>query len=170
MTALVLLASLAASSDLEEHLGARLPLDAALTDPDGRAVRLGDYFSDGRPVVLVLAYYRCPMLCDLVLRGAGDALRRQALALGRDVRAITISFDPRDRPSQAALKRGALLQAVGLLDRADSWPFLVGSEADVRRIAERVGFEYAYDPKIATTRPRGDTASTSPASCAAAPR
>jgi protein SCO1/2 len=29
-------------------------------------VRLGDYFGK-RPVILVLAYYECPMLCTVVL-------------------------------------------------------------------------------------------------------
>ena len=31
-------------------------------------MKLGDYFGN-KPVILVLAYYRCPMLCTLVLNG-----------------------------------------------------------------------------------------------------
>ena len=48
---------------------AKLPKDAQFVDQDGRQVTLGDYFADGKPVVLVMAYYECPMLCSLVLSG-----------------------------------------------------------------------------------------------------
>jgi protein SCO1/2 len=131
--------------DIDEHLGARLPLQLSFVDSGGHAVRLGDYFHDGKPVVLVLAYFRCPMLCDLVLRGVVAAARGLPLELGRDYRALTVSIDPKDRPQEASLKQHNLLQT---LNRpAAPWPFLVGKEGDIRALASAVGFEYAYDPK-----------------------
>ena len=133
--------------DIEEHLGAALPLDLPFVSEDGRAVRLGDYFRDGKPVVLVLAYFRCPMLCDLVLRGVADSLARQHLALGRDYRALTVSIDPKDKPAGASLKQHSLLQALGTLDATASWPFLTGAQSSIAPLAARLGFEYAYDPK-----------------------
>jgi protein SCO1/2 len=147
MIAPVLAAALAATAaaDLDERLGARLPAALSFTDGSGRRVRLGDAFTDGKPVVLVLAYYRCPMLCDLVLRGAGDALAGVGLVFGRDFRALTVSFDPRDRPEAAARKQETLLQALGRPDAAPAWPFLVGEAAAVRALADAVGFRYGYD-------------------------
>ena len=133
--------------DIEEHLGAALPLELPFVDENRRPVRLGDYFRDGKPVVLVLAYFRCPMLCDLVLRGVVDSLARQHLALGRDYRALTVSIDPKDTPAGASLKQHGLLQALGDLDAAASWPFLTGAEPSIAPLAARLGFEYAYDPK-----------------------
>ena len=133
--------------DIEEHLGAPLPLDLPFVDQDRRPVRLRDYFRDGKPVVLVLAYFRCPMLCDLVLRGVADSLQRQHLVLGRDYRALTVSIDPKDTPAGASLKQHGLLQAFGQLDAAASWAFLTGSHASIAPLAERLGFDYAYDPK-----------------------
>ena len=75
--------------DLEEHLGRPLDRSLVLTDMDGRRVHLGDELPGDAPVVLVLAYYRCPMLCGLVLRGVPmvplhdpalpDALRYESL-------------------------------------------------------------------------------------------
>ena len=41
----------------------------------GKTVRLGQYFT-GKPVVLSLVYYRCPMLCNLVMNGELRAFRR----------------------------------------------------------------------------------------------
>ena len=84
----------------------------AFTDPDGATVRLGDLFDGKRPVVLVLAYFRCPMLCDLVQQGVVSALRGSGLRPGRDVRAVTISIDPHDTRGNARLRQ------TGLADRA----------------------------------------------------
>jgi len=47
---------------VDQHLGAALPLDLAFRDESGRTVALRDYF-DGRPVLLSLVYFGCPMLC-----------------------------------------------------------------------------------------------------------
>ncbi len=146
VTILALSTAIARQSDIEEHPGARLPAEVSLTDQDNKPVKLGDYFKDGKPVVVVLAYFRCPMLCDVVLRGVAQSLARQPLELGRDYRALTISFDPRDRPAEASLKQHNLLQAINRSGDAAAWPFLVGREPAVRAIADRLGFEYAWDP------------------------
>jgi protein SCO1 len=136
MSGLVLLLALQ-QVDIDEHLGARLPAQLTFTDSDGRAVRLGDYF--GKPVVLTLAYYRCPMLCDLVLRGVADAVK------DLDFHALTVSIDPKDRPAAASLKQHNLLQAIGRT-RAD-WPFLVGEKEQIARLASACGFGYSYDDR-----------------------
>jgi protein SCO1/2 len=136
-----------ASLTVEEHPGARLPRDAAFVDEEGRAVHLGDYFRGDKPLVLVLAYFRCPMLCDLVLHGVAASVARQGLVLGRDYSALTVSFDPHDTPAEARLKQGTLLQSVGRLDARAAWPFLVGDKRDIDRLADRLGFVYVHDPK-----------------------
>jgi protein SCO1/2 len=123
--------------DIDERLGARVPAQLAFTDSDGRAVHLGDYF--GKPVLLTLAYFRCPMLCDLVLRGVAEAVK------DLDVHALTVSIDPKDRPAAASLKQHSLLQAINR-PRAD-WPFLVGEPAQIAQLARAVGFGYSYDEK-----------------------
>jgi protein SCO1/2 len=133
--------------DIDEHLGQRLPLDLRFRDPSGATVRLGDYFRDGKPVVLVLGYFRCPMLCDLVLRSTAKAMQRLGWEIGARYRALTVSIDPQDRPAGAALAQTRLLQAVGHVEARAAWPFLVGEEADIRALADRVGFRYVHDPK-----------------------
>ena len=54
---------------IEQRLGEQLPLDAQVTDEDGKTVPLGSLFTSGRPAVLALVYYECPMLCNEVLNG-----------------------------------------------------------------------------------------------------
>ena len=52
----------------DQRLNVQVPLDVPFVDETGKAVRLGDYF-EKKPVILVLAYFRCPMICTLVLNG-----------------------------------------------------------------------------------------------------
>ena len=58
-----------AEVDVVERPGQRIPLDLTFLNEDGEAVELGSYFNRGRPVVLNLGYYGCPMLCGMVLNG-----------------------------------------------------------------------------------------------------
>ena len=58
----------------DQRLGQQIPMDLPFRDESGKSVRLGDLFGK-RPVVLVLAYYECPMLCDLVLQGVVTTLK-----------------------------------------------------------------------------------------------
>src|SRR5206468_2751924 len=54
---------------IDQRLNEQVPLDLSFQDEQGKTVKLGDYFKDGRPVVLNLVYYQCPMLCGEVLQG-----------------------------------------------------------------------------------------------------
>jgi len=131
---------------VEERLGNALPLDLTFTDWRGRPFRLGEAFDGTKPVVLALVYYDCPMLCGLILSGMAKSMRENGLALGKDFQAVTVSFDPAERPAQAAERRRGYLQSLGRDDQARDWPFLVGTEEASRRLAEAVGFRYAWDP------------------------
>jgi len=133
--------------DIEERLGGAVDRRLAFTDMDGRRVRLGDYLGGGKPVILVLAYYRCPMLCGLVLRGAVAGLSLLDYRLGEQYHAITVSFDPRERPAAAREKRATALSALGVDPGTREWPFLVGEAEASRALADELGFRYAYDPR-----------------------
>src|SRR5205814_68602 len=98
-----------------------------------------------RPVVLTMNYLRCPNLCPLVLEGLGGALRGVPFALGDQYEVVTVSIDPRDGPALARGMRLRALHAYGQPEAA-GWRVLTGTHADVDRLAEVVGFHYAYDP------------------------
>lgn len=133
--------------DVEEKLGARVPAGLVFANERGERVRLGDHLSRGRPVLLTLAYYRCPMLCDLVLKGLGESLARIDWLPGRDYQAITVSIDPKDGRAAARAKQAQVLRAVGHASAAAGWPFLTGGAEVIARLADSVGFRYTYDPR-----------------------
>ena len=136
-----------ADANIVESLNQAVPPDATFTDSEGRTVRLGDYFDGQKPVLLTLVYYRCESLCPLVLGGMSKGGRNSGLKIGQDYRAVTISIDPRDTPETARERQRGHLQSLGTPDGAKDWPFLVGAESEVKKVADAVGFKYRYDPQ-----------------------
>jgi protein SCO1/2 len=131
---------------IDEKLGAQVPLETMLVDWNGRPFRFGDLFGQGKPVVLALVYYECPMLCGLIQSGLARAMRENGLALGKDFQAVSVSFDPDERPAQGAERRRGYLQSMNVDDRTSKdWPFLTGAAASTRAIADAVGFHYQRD-------------------------
>jgi len=128
----------------DQKLGAQVPLDLPFRDETGRAVQLSRYFT-GRPVILALVYYECPMLCTQALNGLVRSLKVLALEPGRDYAVVAVSFNPRETPAQAAEKKDHYLQLLKKPGAADGWHFLTGDEAAIRLLTDTVGFHYVYD-------------------------
>jgi protein SCO1/2 len=129
---------------IDQRLGEAVPLDAIFEDEDGRAVRLGQYFH-GKPVILVLAYYNCPMLCTQVFNGLVSSLRAISFDVGREFDVLAVSFDPRDKPADAAAKKKPYVESYGRQGAARGWHFLTGGPASIDRLTKAVGFRYAFD-------------------------
>jgi len=127
--------------DVVEHVGDTVPMDIVLTDATGHMRPLRSFVSGKRPVLLTLVYYKCPMLCNVLLGGMVRGLRETGWALGREYDAVTISFASTDGPADAATKQRGYLQALGAQESL--WPFLVG---DARPILDAVGFKARRDP------------------------
>ncbi|MCC6751147.1 MAG: SCO family protein [Deltaproteobacteria bacterium] len=128
-----------------EHLGQKLDLSLRFTDHYGRAVRLGDYLTEGKPVLLTLNYYSCPQLCSLQLNALVQSIKGMGRFPGDGYRMVTVSIDPREKPPLAKGKRGSYLGALGK-PTAD-WSFLVGDQQAITALASQVGFKYRYDAK-----------------------
>ncbi len=122
-----------------------MPLNETLIAEDGRRVSLGAYFSKA-PVILVLEYLRCTSLCGVTLRNLiGNTLGNLPLEPGRDYQLVAISIDPRDRPQDAAAAKRKYAALLGRTGSGAGLHFLTGDSANVRRIADTVGFPYRYD-------------------------
>jgi protein SCO1/2 len=135
---------------IDQRLNNQLPLGATFRDESGRVVKLGDYFGRGRPVVVSLVYYKCPMLCNQVLNGLVSGVRGQQLLVGKDFDVVTVSFDPRETPRDAAEKKKVALNDLRRADDAVAsagWHFLTGDKAQIDSLAEAVGFRYAFDER-----------------------
>jgi protein SCO1 len=130
---------------IDQKLGAQLPLDATFTDAQGRRVQLGEYFKSGRPVILSLVFYECPMLCNQILNALTGSLKGMSLKIGEDYDVLTVSFDPREGPELARKKKDGYVHNLNRPGAEAGWHFLVGEEAEIKRLTEAVGFRYAYD-------------------------
>ncbi len=133
---------------IDQNLNAQVPLKAEFVDEGGRPVNLGRYLGN-RPAVLALVYYTCPMLCDQILRGVVHGLRPLGLVPGRDFDVIAVSINPNEGPSDAMAKRREIVDLYSGRNRGsgEGWHFLTGTEANIRAVADAVGFHYRYDPK-----------------------
>jgi protein SCO1/2 len=129
----------------DQRLNQQVPLDTEFTDEAGKPVHLRDYF-DGKPVILVLAYYQCPRLCTLVLNGLVQGMLEMKLDAGKDFNVITVSFDPRENWQLAASKKESYLLRYGRPGGEAGWHFLTGKEDQIKRLTEAVGFRYRFDP------------------------
>jgi protein SCO1/2 len=132
---------------IHQRLDNQVPLDLAFRDETGATVHLSDYF-DGKPVILVLAYYRCPMLCTQVLNGLVDSLRGMDFEIGKQFRVITVSFDPREGPEIAARKKENYAAVYGRPGAESGWHFLTGDEDSIAQLTKAVGFRYAFDSAL----------------------
>jgi protein SCO1/2 len=131
---------------IDQKLDGQVPLDLVFRDSDGHEATLGEHFGS-KPVILVLAYYQCPMLCTQVLNG----LTRTASALpwpaGDKYRIVVVSIDPTEDPSLAAAKKRSYLHLYTHRDAEEGWRFLTGDQANIERLAEAVGYRYRYDER-----------------------
>jgi protein SCO1 len=134
------------NAGIDQNLGRPLPLSDSWTDATGRTVRLGDFFNDGRPVMLELMYYNCQMLCPQVLHGMATALRESGFHAGNQYDVIVASIDPSDKPSDAAAKKQQFLSMIDQSSAGSSVHFLTGPQTSITDLAQATGFHYVRVP------------------------
>ncbi len=130
---------------IDQKLNDSIPLDLTFRDEHGQPVELAQYFGS-KPVILTLVYYSCPMLCTQVLNGLTRSLKRIPMSIGQDFNVVTVSIDPTERPVLADAKQTLYTGMYGRPGAAQGWHFLTGEDAQIKRLAQAVGFRYAYDP------------------------
>ncbi len=130
--------------DVIEHLGEKIPSGFVFRDPDGGKVELDAMLGD-KPILVTLGYYRCPMLCNLVLDGLAKAMKGSGLSPGKDFQAVSISIDPDEDVKLARETRDRMLGVIGAPIGSGRWPFLLGDAVASPALAHAVGFKYAYD-------------------------
>lgn len=130
--------------DIVENLGETIPRDLVFLNSDGEQVEIGDYLDEGKPVVINLLYFGCPMLCHLATQGMVTVLGDLAWAPGEEFTVLTVSFDPSEKPPIADRYRGASLAALGRDGAADGWHFLTGEQAEITALTDALGFRYQW--------------------------
>lgn len=129
---------------IDQKMGGQVPLDLDFHDEQGNTVSLGQFIA-GKPVVLALVYYQCPMLCTVLLNGVLDSLKQVSLDAGKQYQIVAVSIDPRDRPIEAKAKKLMYAGLYGRRDATSGWHFLTGDDPQIHALANSVGFRYAYD-------------------------
>ncbi len=132
--------------DVVDRVGEFIPLDAIFTDENGNKIGLGKFFKNDKPIILTLNYSDCPGLCIAQLDNLTNLLREiNGGGIGEKFEIVTISIDPNELPEKAAktkAKYTGLLQGTGA---EEGWHFLTGKQAEIKRVANAVGFKYTYD-------------------------
>jgi protein SCO1/2 len=88
------------------------------------------------------------MLCTQVLNGLVSAMGVLSFDVGREYEVVTVSFDPRDDPSDARAKKEPYVARYGRPGAAAGWHFLTGAPPAIAALTNAVGFRYAWDEKI----------------------
>jgi protein SCO1 len=125
---------------VDEHLGARIPLDITFRDETGTPVRLSDLVKG--PTIILPVYYRCSNVCFTLQGHLANALQNLERRPLEDYRVISVSFDEEETPSMAARSKHAYLSAMKKPFPEDGWRFLTGDSASIRRLTDALGFGF----------------------------
>ncbi|MBI5881972.1 MAG: SCO family protein [Elusimicrobia bacterium] len=125
---------------LSERLGSQVPLDTVFKDEDGKPIALKTLVD--KPTVLTLNYFACAGICTPLLHGLTEVLNTTARQPGRDFRVVTVSFDERDAPAIAKMKRINYLKEMKRPFPPEAWRFLTGKDPSIRKLTDSVGFEF----------------------------
>jgi protein SCO1/2 len=131
----------------DQNLNQQIPLDLEFVDETGQTVQLKEFFGE-KPVILVMAYYECSMLCTLVLNGLLNSLKEVDFDVGNQFNVVTVSIDPDETPEMATEKKESYLTFYGRPGAEHGWHFLTGEEETIRSLTDEIGFHYVYDDRI----------------------
>jgi protein SCO1 len=125
---------------LDEHLGAKIPLDLVLRDEQGKPVRLGDLTTV--PTIILPVYYSCTNVCVSLQARMASALQKVGRRPVEDYRVISVSFDENETPQMATRSRKLYLGAMNTPFPEEGWRFLTGDATAIRRLTDAIGFRF----------------------------
>ena len=158
------------SFDFKPQLGAQMPVDAKLTESDGKTHLFGEYFRTGRPVLFLPIFYKCNGVCYaeteslmkmLMVETALSVNKKSvdSVVPGRDFDLVVLSIHPKETAELAASKRVELMdefhkawtkhtpemqQQLGkYLDQGVH--FTVATPEEAHKLTDVMGFYYQYD-------------------------
>jgi protein SCO1/2 len=130
---------------IDEHLGLPLPMELQFTTSDGRKVQLGDYFKSNKPAVIAMVYYKCPVVCDVVMQKMTESFNGIDFTVGKDFNCLLFSFDSTETPAEAKSSKTGHLSNYTKPVTAEveqGWQFHVGDTDSSRQLANAIGFKY----------------------------
>ena len=146
------------SEDIEpiENLGNKVPAGISFMDGHGKPAAVESVLGQGKPVIVTIGYYKCPMLCNLVHEGLAKGLNKTGLSLGKDFLGFSVSINPDEDAKSANTNQGRLLRSLGKQGGSNGamWPFVMvppgestagGASGPAKKLSDSLGFRYVYD-------------------------
>ncbi len=130
---------------IRPSLGISLSLSTTFQDEQGKTVPLKKYFDGTRPVVIVMTYYGCPMLCGILLNALRESVEQLSWKLGEKYQVLAISIDPREDFQLAASSKKKFFESWEEKESTKHWHFLTGKGA--KKTASELGFGYRFNPE-----------------------
>ncbi len=124
---------------IDEHLGETIPLDLTFYNTDNDTVSLRELVD--KPTIFSFVYFDCPGLCSPLMSGIQDVVGKTAMDLGEDYQVITISFNTKDTPEKAKIKKDNFVSTLAK-DKQNAWIYLTGEQENIEKITDAIGFKY----------------------------
>ncbi len=137
-----------AAVKITEKLGEKVDIKGLrFRDEHGVEVPLTQYFEAGKPVILMMVYYKCPGICNYLLNGFTNSIRSLDWSIGDQFQVVTVSINPQEGPDLALGKKETYIKKYSRLDASLGWHWLTGTEDQIKKLTDQLGFGYALDPK-----------------------
>ena len=130
---------------IDEQLGKSIPLQEYFVDENGNRVLLKDLFT--KPTVLSFVYYNCPGICSPLLMEMSDIINKSEMVAGVDYNVVSISMDELETPKDATERKQTFIKALDKNIPPESWKFLTGDSATIKKVADAAGFYFKRNGK-----------------------
>lgn len=130
---------------IDEQLGKFIPLQETFIDENGNKISLKEFFT--KPTVLSFVYYNCPGICSPLLMELANTVNKTDLVIGVDYNIVVISMDELETPEDALTKKQTFFQTLDKNVPPESWRFLTGDSATIKKVADAAGFYFERQGK-----------------------
>ena len=121
----------------DSFLGKVVP-DITVTDETSRELRLGELAK--KPLILLLIYFDCPVMCPLLGEELAKGLKGvEDLAAGKDYRVLVLSFNKKDTAEGAKRFRTKLETKY---PGRPEWVFATAQEKDIQALTASMGYRF----------------------------
>lgn len=129
---------------ITEKIGEKVYIESVLYNSNGNKTTLASEIGSDKPTILAFVYYKCPMLCHLLLDGILESIKtNKTISLGIDYQVIAISMAKEDTLDDLKSFQAKYHQDLSEIQKKNL-KFYISEENDIKRITESTGFAYKY--------------------------
>jgi protein SCO1/2 len=130
----------------DQKLNSQVPLDARFRSESGKIVDLKT-LGNGKPIVLAIVFFECRTLCSEIINETVRGLKDVQFKPDEQFEVVILSMNPRETPALASEKKRDYMKLYGRAGTEGGWHFLTGTKDQIDRVANAIGYGYAYDAK-----------------------